>query len=72
MGGAQTALINRRIEDGRAAGLIAFRTETGQPSAGQEAANSSYCNYMRAGFKRAYVRANYSSHSRKTSQPGRY
>jgi hypothetical protein len=63
--GAQTALINRRIEDGRAARLLAFTAETGQPSAGQEAAHSSYSNYMRAGFTRAYVRANYSSHSRK-------
>ena len=63
--GAQTALINRRIGDGLAARLLAFTAETGQPSAGQEAAHSSYSNYMRAGFTPAYVRANYSSHSRK-------
>ena len=57
--GAQTALINRRIEDGRAARLVGFTAETGQPSAGQEAAHTSYSNYTRAGFTPAYVRPNY-------------
>ena len=57
--GAQTALINRRIEDGRVARLVGFTAETGQPSAGQEAAHSSYSNYTRAGFTPAYVRPNY-------------
>jgi hypothetical protein len=32
--GAPTALINRRIENGRAAGLLGFTAETGQPPAG--------------------------------------
>jgi hypothetical protein len=32
--GVQTALINRRIEDGRTAGLLGFTAETGQPPAG--------------------------------------
>ncbi len=57
--GAQTALINRRIEDGRVARLVGFTAETGQPSAGQEAAHTSYSNYTRAGFTPAYVRPNY-------------
>jgi hypothetical protein len=57
--GAQNALISRRIEDGRAARLAGFTAETGQPSAGQEAAHTSYSNYTRAGFTPAYVRPNY-------------
>ena len=57
--GAQTALIHRRVEDGRAARLAGLTAETGQPSAGQEAAHTSYSNYTRAGFARAYVRPNY-------------
>jgi hypothetical protein len=57
--GAQTALINRRIEDGRAARLLGFTAETGQPPADQEAAHTSYSNYRRAGFTPAYVRPNY-------------
>jgi hypothetical protein len=57
--GAQTALINRRIGHGRAARLVGFTAETGQPSAGQEAAHTSYSNYIRAGFTPAYVRPNY-------------
>jgi hypothetical protein len=57
--GAQMALIRRRIEDGRGAGLSGFTAETGQPAAGEEAAHTSYSNYRRAGFRPAYVRANY-------------
>jgi hypothetical protein len=57
--GAQTALINRRIEDGLAARLLGFTAETGQPRAGQEATHTSYSNYKRAGFTPAYVRPNY-------------
>jgi hypothetical protein len=57
--GAQTALINRRIEGGRAARLAGFIAETGQPSNGQETTHTSYSNYRRAGFVRAYVRPNY-------------
>ena len=57
--GAQTALINRRIEDGRANGLVGVTAETGQPHVGQEAAHTSYSNYRRAGFTPVYVRPNY-------------
>ena len=57
--GAQSALINRRIEDGRANRLAGFTAETGQPAAGQEAAHTSYSNYKRAGFTAVYVRPNY-------------
>ena len=57
--GAQTTLINRRIEDGRVARLVGFMAETGQQSAGQEAAHTSYSNYTRAGFTPVYVRPNY-------------
>jgi hypothetical protein len=57
--GAQTALIHRRIADGHNAGLAGFTAETGQPTTGQEAAHTSYSNYLRAGFTPAYARANY-------------
>jgi hypothetical protein len=57
--GAQTAQISRRIEDGRAAGLLGFTAETGQPPAGHEAAHASYNNYRRGGFTPVYVRPNY-------------
>jgi hypothetical protein len=57
--GAQTALINRRIEDGCRAMLAQFTAETGQPTAGQEAVQTSYSNYRRAGFTPVYVRPNY-------------
>ena len=57
--GAQTALISQRIEDGRAARIIGFTAETGQPRAGEEAKHTSYSNYRRAGFTPAYARPNY-------------
>ena len=57
--GAQTALINRRIRDGSARRLKGFAAETGQPAAGHEASHTSYMNYRRAGFAKAYVRPNY-------------
>ena len=57
--GAQTALINCRIEDGCSAGLIAFTAETGQPSPSHKATHASYSNYTRAGFEVAFVRPNY-------------
>jgi GNAT superfamily N-acetyltransferase len=57
--GAQTALINRRIEEARALRLTVCTAETGQPLAGQEAAHASFSNYARAGFTRAYVRPNF-------------
>jgi hypothetical protein len=56
--GAQTALINRRIEDGRAAGVAAFTAETGWPAAGEASAHGSFGNYLRAGFRVGYVRPN--------------
>ncbi|NBD24827.1 hypothetical protein [Paenibacillus glycinis] len=59
--GAQNALIKRRLTDGIAAGVVGFTAETGQPPEGQEELNKSYCNYVRAGFKKAYVRPNYVS-----------
>lgn len=57
--GAQNALIKQRLADGIAAGVIGFTAETGQPPEGQAELHKSYCNYVRAGFKQAYVRPNY-------------
>ena len=57
--GAQTALIKRRVADGVDAGLRGFTAETGQPSIEDEGTSTSYQNYKRCGFARAYVRANY-------------
>jgi len=57
--GGQTALLNRRIADGAAAGVTTFVTETGVPPAGEEAKHPSWRNIRRAGFEVAYVRANY-------------
>jgi hypothetical protein len=57
--GAQTALINRRITDGIEAGVKGFTAETGQPSPGEERSSHSHQNYLRANFRKAYVRPNY-------------
>jgi hypothetical protein len=57
--GAQTALINRRIEEGCAQQLLGFSAETGQPAVNEEASHTSYSNYVRAGFTPAYARPNY-------------
>ncbi|WP_395675351.1 hypothetical protein [Inquilinus sp.] len=57
--GAQTAMIARRVEDGRAMGLSGLTAETGQPNPGREAEHTSYSNYRRAGFTPAYARPNY-------------
>jgi hypothetical protein len=54
--GAQTALIDRRITDGVAAGVKGFTAETGQPSKVQS--SHSYQNYQRANFRKSYVRPN--------------
>jgi hypothetical protein len=57
--GAQTALIARRVQDGRSIGLSDLTAETGQPEPGREAEHTSYSNYRRAGFTPVYVRPNY-------------
>ena len=57
--GAQTALIDRRITDGVAAGVKGFTAETGQPSPGEVHSSHSYQNYQRANFRKSYVRPNY-------------
>ena len=57
--GAQAALLSRRICDGHAAGVEGFTTETDRPIGGHEASQSSYRNYVRAGFGVAYTGDNY-------------
>jgi hypothetical protein len=57
--GAQTALINCRISDAIAVGAIGLIAETGQPPPGEAKNSPSYQNYLRAGFRTAYVRPNY-------------
>ncbi len=57
--GAQTSLIARRIQDGLANGVGGFTAETGQPEATKESLHTSFSNYLKAGFVRAYVRSNY-------------
>ena len=59
--GAQAALLSRRISDGLAAGVNGFTAETDRPVAGHEAFQSSYRNFLRAGFHLAYTRDNYRS-----------
>jgi hypothetical protein len=58
--GAQTALINCRIADGMKAGVKGFTAETAEPSPANMQDAHSYRNYMRANFKKAYARPNYS------------
>ena len=55
--GAQSALMARRIEDGRALGCRWFVTETGEDTAARP--NPSYRNMIRAGFTLAYHRENF-------------
>ena len=55
--GAQSALMARRIEDGRALGCRWFVTETGEDT--PERPNPSYRNMLRAGFTLAYHRDNF-------------
>jgi hypothetical protein len=57
--GAQAALLSRRIADGLAAGVEGFTAETDRPMVGHEASQSSYRNFLRAGFSVAYTRDNY-------------
>jgi ribosomal protein S18 acetylase RimI-like enzyme len=57
--GAQVALLSRRISDGLAAGVEGYTAETDRPIVEHEAAQSSYRNYLRAGFRVAYTRDNY-------------
>jgi hypothetical protein len=56
--GAQAALLSRRISDGLAAGVAGFTGETDRPGVGREASQSSYRNFLRAGFSVAYTRDN--------------
>lgn len=55
--GAQSALMARRIEDGRALGCRWFVTETGEDTPARP--NPSFHNMTRAGFQVAYHRENY-------------
>lgn len=55
--GAQSALMARRIEDGRALGCRWFATETGEETEARP--NPSYRNMMRAGFTVVHHRQNF-------------
>jgi hypothetical protein len=55
--GAQSALMARRIEDGRALGCRWFVTETGEDTPARP--NPSFRNMLRAGFVLGYHRVNY-------------
>ncbi len=57
--GAQTALLAARIDAARAAGAVLLATETGQRVPGES--DQSYRNIVRAGFREAYLRANWRS-----------
>lgn len=66
--GAQAALLSRRISDGLAAGVEGFTAETDRPMVGHEASQSSYRNFLRAGFSVSYTRDNYRSCATGTNQ----
>lgn len=55
--GAQNAILGARIEAARALGAGVLVTETGER--GDDGPGSSYRNILRAGFREAYVRANW-------------
>jgi hypothetical protein len=55
--GAQSALMARRIDDGRALGCRWFVTETGEDTPSRP--NPSFRNMLRAGFTLGYHRVNY-------------
>ena len=57
--GAQTALLARRMEDGRRAGVRTFNIGALRPAPGHADVFASYRNIERAGFKFAYNRPNY-------------
>lgn len=57
--GVQSALLARRITDGRNAGASVFSVETLRPAPGQDDVFASYRNVQRAGFELAYYRPNY-------------
>ena len=57
--GAQTALLQRRLEDGRKAGVRTFNVGALHPAPGHGDVFSSYRNIERIGFKLAYNRPNY-------------
>ena len=57
--GAQTALLARRLEDGRKAGVRTFNVGALRPAPGHGDVFASYRNIERTGFKLAYNRPNY-------------
>ena len=57
--GAQAAVLAARIDAARAAGATMLATETGERVPDQP--STSYRNILRAGFREAYVRANWRS-----------
>ncbi len=57
--GAQTALLARRLEDGRKAGVRTFNVGALRPAPGYGDVFASYRNVERLGFKIAYNRPNY-------------
>jgi GNAT superfamily N-acetyltransferase len=57
--GAQSALLRARLELGRTLGVTTFATETGERLPDRPA--TSYRNILRAGFREAYRRPNWSS-----------
>ncbi|NPD67081.1 GNAT family N-acetyltransferase [Lichenicola cladoniae] len=65
--GAQTALLARRLEDGRKAGVRTFNIGALRPAPGHGDVFASYRNIERAGFKLAYNRPNYILPSIKTA-----
>lgn len=57
--GGQGALLAARLETARALGVTTVATETGERV--DERPSASYRNILRAGFREAYLRANWSS-----------
>ena len=57
--GAQTALLAARIDAARDAGAVLLATETGERVPGEP--DQSHRNIVRAGFREAYLRANWRS-----------
>ena len=57
--GAQTALLARRLEDGKKAGVRTFNVGALRPAPGHGDVFASYRNIERVGFKIAYNRPNY-------------
>ena len=66
--GAQTALLARRLDDGRKAGVRTFNIGALRPAPGHGDVFASYRNIGRAGFKFAYNRPNYVLPASNTTQ----